>query len=75
MLVQARVRELAARDWDLGSIEARYRTLLAGGHRPAAARPAAVVARQGRHPGPGAAPGRGVRIPRATTEPAALLFP
>jgi hypothetical protein len=30
-LVQARVRELAGRDWDLGSIEARYRTLLAEG--------------------------------------------
>jgi hypothetical protein len=30
-LVQARVRELARRDWDLGSIEARYRTLLAEG--------------------------------------------
>jgi hypothetical protein len=28
-LVQAGVRELARRDWDLGSIEARYRTLLA----------------------------------------------
>ncbi len=30
-LVQARVRELAGRDWDLGSIEARYRTLLTEG--------------------------------------------
>ena len=30
-LVQVRVRELAGRDWDLGRIEARFRTLLAEG--------------------------------------------
>jgi len=42
--VKARVRELAGRDWDLGSIEARYRRLLQEGIAPRRLDPAAVMA-------------------------------
>jgi len=42
--VKARVRELAARPWDVPAIEARYRRLLQDGIAPRRLDPAAVVA-------------------------------
>jgi len=42
--VKARVRELAARAWDVPTIEARYRKLLQDGIAPRRLDPAAVVA-------------------------------
>ncbi len=42
--VKARVRELAARTWNVPGIEARYRRLLQDGIAPRRLVPAAVVA-------------------------------
>jgi hypothetical protein len=42
--MKARVRELAARAWDVPAIEARYRRLLQDGIAPRRLDPAAVVA-------------------------------
>jgi len=41
--MKARVRELAARAWDIPAIEARYRRLLQDGIAPRRRDPAAVV--------------------------------
>jgi hypothetical protein len=45
-VMKTRVRDLAARVWDVPAIEARYRRLLQGGIAPRRLDPAAVVAAQ-----------------------------
>ena len=44
--LKARVQELAARDWNVAAIEARYRTLLQDGIAPRRLDRAAVVSAQ-----------------------------
>jgi len=44
--MKARIQELAAREWDVPAIEARYRRLLQDGIAPRRLDPAAVVSAQ-----------------------------